>query len=682
MIAIRRGYVFLACAITLQASTWAVIYLLRNLVTRADIADSTSIAFQIAVIVVTLPIFVAHWVWAERLAARDRDERGSTLRRLYLYVMLALFTAPLATNVFGVVRTAFELALGVAPSGGGSDWRPSAAEAFLDPLIAIAVLGVLWIYHWRIIATDSAAVPESGNAATVRRLYVLGFSAAGLVATASGAVILIRRTLAVVGSAVPVGLTIESGLPYALAQAVVGLGLWLIFWTWAERLFHGPDEAERKSALRKLYLYAVLFASVLYVVVSTAFIVAGALRMLLDLPSMGDVREPLSVIIGLGVVWAYHAQVLRRDAAMAAEAPRAAAIRRLYSYMLAAIGLAAFLVGLGGVASVLIRALGEAVVSSTLKEQLAGATAAVIVGLPLWLRPWRRVQATARSEGEAGAEERRSFVRKLYLYVVLLATGVTVITSAVYLVYRAVSWLLGATVPAGQLGTDLAQATAFALIAGAAWIAHGLVLRADGSQSEAVQTARLATLRALVLFPAADAFGATLARTLAIELPGLVVESQDLAAPPDRAVIDQIAAAQVIIGRWDIAVPAVAVAGGAVVSVDATDSKAAAGEAPAIGATPIAGVAPEIATAVAASPALRILLPTRAAGWEWAGVDRWDDEALIAQAVHAVRQWAAGEAIEPARPLGAAAVIGIAIGVLILLGLLGIPVVVFLMNVG
>jgi len=45
------------------------------------------------------------------------------------------------------------------------------------------VLALLWAYHWRVAAADRKEIPEQGGAATVRRLYVYGFSAAGLAMT-------------------------------------------------------------------------------------------------------------------------------------------------------------------------------------------------------------------------------------------------------------------------------------------------------------------------------------------------------------------------------------------------------------------------------------------------------------------------------------------------------------------
>ena len=64
-------------------------------------------------------------------------------------------------------------------------------------------------------------------------------------------------------------------------------------------------------------------------------------------------------------------------------------------------------------------------------------------------------------------------------------------------------------------------------------------------------------------------------------------------------------------------------------------------------------------------------------GWEWAGVDRWNAEAIVQQTLRAVKQIVQGEAVRPIRPLSAGAIIGIMVGVLFLLTLLAIPVLYF-----
>ena len=69
MPSIRRAYVLITCALSLQAATWATIFLLHNLLEAGQGLAADDLAFQIAVLVVLLPIFLAHWRWAERLAA-------------------------------------------------------------------------------------------------------------------------------------------------------------------------------------------------------------------------------------------------------------------------------------------------------------------------------------------------------------------------------------------------------------------------------------------------------------------------------------------------------------------------------------------------------------------------------------------------------------------------------------
>lgn len=654
MVTIRRGYILLTSAIALQASTWAVIALVRNLVAPLGGAPSpTMIAFQIAVIVVTLPIYAGHWLWAQRLAATDPAERGAVLRRVYLYLTLALLTAPLAANAHGLVAAGLRLAFGLPagePAGAAEGGAQSAGDSLVHPLVAIIVLGLMLAYHRRQVIADAAAVPEEGGSAVARRLYALGLSAAGLGAMAAGGVQLVRRVLPDLMAVSTVAPPLDQVVVSAASQALVGAALWAAFWTWAQRLHAGGEDAERKSAARKLLLYAVVAVAVLTVVMNAGGILAGSLRVALGLEPEGDIRDALAPMLVAMVAWAYHARVLRADAALAAEAPRQASIRRLYHYLVAGVGAAATLVGAAGVVRALAIAAAGTVVVDPVKDQLATAAAAIVVGAPLWVLPWRRMQVAAGAGGAAGDDERRSTIRKLYLYLLLFVTGVTAITAAVYLVYRIVSWLLGIQDPA-PLSTDVAQAAGYILIAATAWMYHLRVVQADGDLHARTVEDRLAGRRVVVIDPGLDAapIVAAVARALGHEIPKLhldVVRAGEVGGDALAAV----AAAEVVIVPWDLARSTPAASGGP-------------------------PEAPTVAAAVAASPATKLVLPTRTAGWDWIGVDRWPADDLAEQAVHAIQQWVAGEPVRPARPLGAAAVLAIVLAVAFVLILVGIPVI-------
>jgi hypothetical protein len=85
-------------------------------------------------------------------------------------------------------------------------------------------------------------------------------------------------------------------------------------------------------------------------------------------------------------------------------------------------------------------------------------------------------------------------------------------------------------------------------------------------------------------------------------------------------------------------------------------------------------IAPDMASAVVNSPAVKLLAPTRSEGWEWAGVEQWNTEFFVRQTLNAVKQIIENKGVKPVQPLGVGAIIGIVIGIIFLLLLLGIPI--------
>jgi hypothetical protein len=139
---VRRFYIYLACIASLEAVAWAVISLLRNLLVPGKYTSLENTALQIATIVVGLPIFVVHWLWAQRLARRDRQERGAAVRRLYLYGAMALFLGSLIPNAFDLLDGLLRFAFGLRPEAFRYPGLSQAA-VFVHHLVAMAVLALL-----------------------------------------------------------------------------------------------------------------------------------------------------------------------------------------------------------------------------------------------------------------------------------------------------------------------------------------------------------------------------------------------------------------------------------------------------------------------------------------------------------------------------------------------------------
>jgi len=615
---VRRGYIYLACLASLEAVAWAAIGLLRNLLAPSKYTSLEETALLIAVIIVGLPIFLVHWLWAQRLARHDPEEREAVLRRLYLYGAMATFLGPFLANIFDLLTVVLNWAFRLPLSGysyAGLSWGGAIAHG----VAAMAVLALLWAYHWRILRQDERVVPDTEGRATVRRLYVYGFSAAGLLLTATAAIALLRWLMFQIGGGMVINR--QADLIREVSRLVVGLPLWLIFWRIAQRRFASPDEEERASVLRKVYLYLVVFLSVLATVITLTVVLADGLGRLMGTAQAGsgDIREALSILIGAGLVWAYHAYVLRRDAVLAGEPATAAWVRHLYHYLVAAIGLG----------TLLIRALAGVTFVRGLPDEAAWFTALIVVGLPVWLLPWRRVQLAATAPGPSGYEESRSVIRKIYLYFYLFVATMTILGSGVYLVARLVGLVLGVG-QSGNLLADLGQAIAYSLMAVGIWLYHGSILRADGRRERAAQAERLAALRVVVLPAGDEGMDRALSEALGRELPGLDLQALDT---QDAGATALLAGADLIVG------PYLVLASG-----------------------------DNVARAVAASPAPKLLFPTPAEGWHWVGMGEMKAQEAIRQTVRAVKQFAAGGAIKPKRGLGAGAILAIVVGGLLLLG--------------
>ncbi|MFZ6028132.1 MAG: DUF5671 domain-containing protein [Chloroflexota bacterium] len=613
MVTVRRWYIFLVCAVSLQTLTWAGITLLNTLVPRQTPFPREQFALEVAIILISLPVYLVHWLWGQALARRDDEERGSLLRRIYLYAMLAAFLVPFLVKAYDMIDSLFLLvgAIGAAKATGAA-----AIRAFEGAF----VLAVFWFYHYLQVKNDERVVPAAENTAVIRRLYVLSFSAVGLILVLLGVKGVLLSFLY---------LGQRSGMS-GIKQIIIGLPLWLAFWRSAQCLFDGPSAEEKASTLRKFYLYAWVFAGALLFVANASLILAGTLRRLLGLPSRGDVRDLIPLMIVMATAWAYHSWVLRQDVRQAGEVPHQAALRRLYLYLMAGIGLVALLTGLAGVIHVLIRLLGGES-GRAITEQFVTFTATLLAGLPVWLLPWQKLQGLAGQAGSAGSAEHRSVIRKIYLYLFVFAATMAVLASATYIAYFFLSKLMG--VSSDLRFTNLAQALAFTFIALGVWLYHGFAIRRDGQRLQNEQTGRLATLPVLVLDDGSGLAGQIIANSRR-EIPGIAIEMflPEAGTPPDASsfetLLARVAEAGLFVLPWQFA-------------------------------QPTSGLHPQLAEAIASSQARKLLLPTQTAGWDWVGVDRWDEEPLVRQAVAALKQVFAGEDVHPVRPLGLGTIAGI-----------------------
>ena len=441
---IRRLYFYAVASISIEVVMWGIISLLRSIFDANKIVDSAStLAQALSLILVGVPIFLVHWLWAQRVSTRDDEEKTASVRAVFFYGILLATLIPVVQNLLALIDRTFLVTANLFSSraiiGGSQTW--------IDNLIAIVINLLLAAYFWNILKDEWRTLPETENFAEIRRLYRFIWMLYGLLMVVFGAqqaldyafTLSAKNMLGVIGRETAVN---------AMALLVIGAPVWFFSWRILQEVV--PDPAERESYLRLGVLYLLSLGGV--IVVLTA---GGSLIYMILMHVFGDGKDftqfmqniggPISIGVPFGVIWAYYGKWLNQQFAYDEDAPRRAGKRRLYFYILSFLGLAATFFAVVSLFSVVIDLLTSKTYISGggFNTPLSSALAALVVGLPLWLMTWRPAQADALEDGPVGDHARRSIIRKTYLYLVLFAAVIGGMTSAGGLIFTIINAALG-----------------------------------------------------------------------------------------------------------------------------------------------------------------------------------------------------------------------------------------------
>lgn len=474
---IRRLYFYAVAFISMEVVLWGLIGLARSIFSDSVGGGVDQLAQALALILVGVPVFGIHWWAAQRSAKKDAGEHESGVRAFFLYAALLALLVPLVQNGLAflnrLILTAFDLSVSRAVFGG--------SQNLSDNLIAALMNALLATYFISVLRADWQSVKDSISLQITRRIYRYIWVFYSLIMSIAGVQQILRYLLSPSATS-STYYTDDVWFANGLVLTLVGVPLWL--WTWKVVQDSTSDEAERTSLLRLGVLYLLSLSGVIFVLSVTGIVVNNFLQMILGEISsfqelMREINEPLSIGIPLGAVWAYYGYWLQRDLEALPDAPRRAGMNRLYTYILALIGLGATFTGITFLLSFVIdTTIGTGVWVGNLRPQLASSLATLIVGLPLWLLTWRPMQAEAFASDDAGNHARRSLVRKTYLYLILFIGVVGGMIAAVQLASLLFEALLGAT-PSG-FTTDLLNTLQMLILFGGLLAYHWQSLRRDG----------------------------------------------------------------------------------------------------------------------------------------------------------------------------------------------------------
>ena len=530
MSTVRRLYLYGVSAIALWLVCLGVFQLLRLALEQVAGAvplgagfDRESLAVALALVLVGLPLWLLHWWLVERSVRRATPEgdadRRSVMRAFYLAVVAAVAVAVLSVQATTLLEQAIRLPLGVSDPYGAP---------MSDGLALALVAFTAWAFHIRTRHLDTRAGPLTGAAAWVSRLYLYGAMLAGAIVGLRG----ISQLIETVGNEIlGTGATLENGFTWSLANAIaltaVGGAVYAGHSVYARRLTVAGDwrsEAERASQVRAVH-DVVALAIMAFISLSAA---AEALRWILAIPlGVGETDDlarlaqltvgPIAAMLPFLVGGVFCGRMAVRDAERFVGLEAEVDTQRQTRLVLASLGLAFAAVGSAGAFGIGLEQVlgpGDLVRDVPLKEQLALFGALAIVGLPVWLVAWMRVQ---RSGAAVPAAESRSTARRGHLFLVIGASVIAAGLALAFILYEAIRTALGIGVV--RLGADLSQPIAIVVVGIVLVAYHGWVLRGDLAVRAALEPAAVVVPPVPGLEASVDTPGPTVREELVLEGP-------------------------------------------------------------------------------------------------------------------------------------------------------------------
>ena len=440
---IRRLYFYVVTFISIEVVLWGMIGLLRSIFNQNEITSGvTTLAQALSLILVGVPIFLVHWLWAQNVSNKEDEEKSASVRAIFLYGILLATLVPAVQNFLAFINRTFLSTANLysyrALVGGSQTWS--------DNLIAIVINLLVAAYFWNTLKNNWRTVTETENFSEIRRLYRFIWMLYGLLMTVYGtqqaldfAFTLPSDVLGEIGRETAIN---------AIALLVIGTPIWFFSWRLLQDVL--PDSAERDSYLRLGILYLLTLGSVIIVLSASGNLIYKILLQILgELNSstnfLQEIGGPISLGLPFAVLWAYYGKWLGQQFAFDENLPRRASKQRLFYYLLSFLGLAATFFGVASLLSIVIDMLTSNAFFSigNFASSISSALASLIVGLPLWLMTWRPMQTQALQDSDIGDHTRRSVIRKFYLYLVLFACVIGGMVSAGVLVFTLINAALG-----------------------------------------------------------------------------------------------------------------------------------------------------------------------------------------------------------------------------------------------
>jgi hypothetical protein len=249
----------------------------------------------------------------------------------------------------------------------------------------------------------------------------------------------------------------------------------------AVRQNHVADD--RNSTLRAVQGFIVVGVSITIALVGASQILYYALAQALGVNNPGGVGNdilgalaaPASQLLVYGTAWFFMRRRLAQDA-VAQEAERQAAIRRLYTNLVALVSLGAWAIGAGGLLWTLAEQAEAPIIgvpAGDWKNPVSLWLTLLVVGAVVWLTHWRQAPWAA---------DRQALPRRLYVWAALLASVLVILGAGVGMLAAVLRQAFSAhPALADSANLDFGHYLGVIVVAAGVGFYHWRLLRADSA---------------------------------------------------------------------------------------------------------------------------------------------------------------------------------------------------------
>ncbi len=268
-------------------------------------------------------------------------------------------------------------------------------------------------------------------------------------------------------------------LAQALALILVGVPVFGIHW-WAAQRSAKKDSAERESAVRAFFLYAMLLGLLIPLTQNGLAFINRFFLDIFNIPasraliggyqSLGD---NLIAALMNGFVAAYFLHILKRDWQKNSDKAALTLTRRVYRYIWVFYSLIMAIIGVNQIFRYVF-SFANSVGDDYFNTLFANGLSLTLLGIPLWVWAWKTAQ-----DALSDSAERASLLRLGVLYFFSLSGVIFVLSTTGIIINEFLQMLLEKTLNFREFFDAIDEALASAIPLGAVWAYYGHWLKRD-----------------------------------------------------------------------------------------------------------------------------------------------------------------------------------------------------------